>query len=288
MRILITGSEGFLGSEIIKILNKKRKIKLHGLSRKLKSESNYNIINLDLLKKNSIKRLFKKYKYDILIHCAWYTNPKDYLSSKKNLIWLKISKTLINEFYNSGGKQFIGIGSNAEFKVISKINKISEKKYSSGAKTLYGKCKSELNHYLLKKYKNSKWIRIFWLFGKKEKKGRYIQEMISSLKKNKSFKLNFPNIRRDYISTEQAARLIVRIVLEEKVNGAFNVCSGKSIQLKKISEMALKELKSGRIIYGENKETNTVYGEVKKISNITGFKTYSVESDLTKYIKNFY
>lgn len=288
MKILITGSEGFLGSEIIKILSKKKKIELHGLSRKSKSESDYNIIKLDLLKKNTIKKLFKKYKFDILIHCAWYTNPKDYLHSKKNLTWLKISKTLINEFYNNGGKQFIGIGSNAEFNTISKINKISEKKYSSGAKTLYGKCKSELNYYLLKKYKKSKWIRIFWLFGKKEKKGRYIHEMLSSLKKNKTFNLNFPNLKRDYMSTEQAAKLIVQIILEKKLNGAFNVCSGNSITLKKISKIALKELKLGRITYGDNKKTNTIYGAVKKISNIRIFKTYDVERDLIRYIRNFY
>jgi len=270
MKILVTGSEGFLGSEIINILNKKKKFKLYGLSRKTRSTSNYNIIKLDLLKQN-IKKIFKENKFDILIHCAWYTNPKDYLYSKKNLTWLKISKTLVNEFYNSGGKQFVGIGSNAEFRTELKVNKISEKEYSFGAETLYGKCKSKLNHYLLKNYKNSKWIRVFWLFGKKEKKGRYIQEMISTLRKNRSFKLNFPNLSRDYISTEQAAKLIVKIILDKKIGRAFNVCNGKSIALEKISKIALKELKLGKIIYGKNKEFNSIFGEVKKIINLKNF-----------------
>ena len=124
--------------------------------------------------------------------------------------------------------------------------------------------------------------RVFWLFEKK-KKG-YIQELISTLKKGETFKLNFPNLKRDYISTEQAAKLITRLFYK-KINGSFNVC-GKSLTLKK-SKLALKELKSGKIIYGKSKKVNNIYGEAKEFQILT-FKSYNVERDLVKYLRIFY
>ncbi len=289
MKILVTGSEGFLGSEIINALSK-RKISIFGLSKNKKKNKNnkYKLINSNLLNLEKNSQIFKNNKFDMLIHCAWYTNPKDYLHSKKNTEWLKASKKLIDEFYRYGGKQFIGIGTNAEFNTSNKKNKVFEKKFSKGAETLYGKSKSKLNNYLLSKYKNAKWIRIFWLFGKNEKKERFLKNMISMFRKNKNFFLEYPSIKRDYISTEQAAKLIVDIIFKKKNGQSFNVCNGKSLSLKEIAFITKKQIKSGKLILSNNKYDNEIIGETKKISKFKNYKNYNVKEDLINHINHFY
>lgn len=287
MNILVTGSEGFLGSEIIKVL-KKKKVLVFGISKHKKRSEDYNLINYDLLNYKGYSKLFKDNQFDILIHCAWYTNPKYYLHSKENIKWLKISKYLIDEFYKNGGKQFIGIGTNAEFPYDSKNNKIPEKKFSKGAKTLYGISKSKLNYYLIKNYRKSKWIRIFWLFGKNEKSGRFFYEMVSKLKKNKKFVIENPLIKRDYISTRQAAKLIVDIIFKKKGGQSFNVCNGKSISLKEIARVVKNKINKGEIVLKKNLEENSVEGDVKKLLDLKNYKNYSLRKDIIYNIINYY
>ena len=74
--ILITGSNGKIGSSLVKFLKKKRSYKFIATTR----SRNYRLINnscvgLNLLNKNHIKKLFKSYKFKHLIHLAVTRNP---------------------------------------------------------------------------------------------------------------------------------------------------------------------------------------------------------------------
>ena len=83
MSILITGSEGFLGTQLTKILIQKKK-KFIGLSRNKKNSLKYNFIKIDLREIKKIKEIIKKNKIKILIHCAWHTDTKNFYKSKIN------------------------------------------------------------------------------------------------------------------------------------------------------------------------------------------------------------
>ena len=61
MSILITGSEGFLGAQLIKILISKKK-KFIGISRKKKNLLSYKFIKVDLKEIDKIKIIIKKIK----------------------------------------------------------------------------------------------------------------------------------------------------------------------------------------------------------------------------------
>ena len=68
--ILLTGSSGFIGTNIIKYFVKK-KIKFHAVDLK---KNNYlyikNFTRLDLSNKNKVEKLFKKIKPKLIIHLA--------------------------------------------------------------------------------------------------------------------------------------------------------------------------------------------------------------------------
>ena len=74
--ILITGSNGKIGSSLVKFLKKKKNYKFIATIR----SRNYRLINnscvgLNLLNENHIKKLFRSYKFEHLIHLAVTRNP---------------------------------------------------------------------------------------------------------------------------------------------------------------------------------------------------------------------
>ena len=89
-KILITGSSGFLGSQITKQLIEKGYENIYLLSRRKQLKTKF---------KNKVKYIFSKNLFkedlhsikskvkgiDLVIHCAWYVNPRDYLTSEKNI-----------------------------------------------------------------------------------------------------------------------------------------------------------------------------------------------------------
>ena len=74
-KILITGGSGFLGSNLINKLSRSPKLKLFLLSRKNsnfdriepKQIKKINVIELDTV---NLDNIFKKNKFDCIIHCA--------------------------------------------------------------------------------------------------------------------------------------------------------------------------------------------------------------------------
>jgi CDP-paratose synthetase len=71
-KILITGGNGFLGSNLVNKISKKNYI-LHLLVREKSDLSRLEInkkIKLFLLKKKNLESFFKKNRYDLIIHCA--------------------------------------------------------------------------------------------------------------------------------------------------------------------------------------------------------------------------
>ena len=87
-KVLITGSSGLIGSEAVDFFYKK-KFKIFALDNDLRAKlfgknystnnikkyqkekyKNINFINIDIINKNKIENLFKKNKFDLIIHAA--------------------------------------------------------------------------------------------------------------------------------------------------------------------------------------------------------------------------
>ena len=239
MNILITGGNGFLGQQIVKLLlnrhnltiliRKKKQKKI--LSKKVKYIVERNIFDKD-------KNWFKKrlVKIDIVIHCAWYVNPLNYLDSVENIKCLNGTVNLALASAEIGVKKFIGIGTSFEYDLSKKF---LSTKTSLDPNTLYSACKASA-YFILKNIFNSnkkiifKWCRVFYLYGNNEKPQRLYSIIINNLKKNKSINLGSGDQIRDYLEVSKAGKIIINYIFS-KSNGAKNICSGKPISIKKFA-----------------------------------------------------
>ena len=84
--VLVTGSNGKVGTSVLKLLKKKRLNFVQTIRSK-----NYKVINnccigLDLLNKNHIRKIFKKFNFNHLIHLAVSRNPLQ-IKEIRNLIF---------------------------------------------------------------------------------------------------------------------------------------------------------------------------------------------------------
>ena len=231
MKVLVIGN-GWIGNEIIQILKKKKK-SFQSTYRKKKK------LNLPLNKQISLKSLFKNkviIQFEIIIYTVWYTKPKDYLVSKKNINHKKMIINIAKNYNNPKGR-FIGLGSCLEYYLNHKKNYLTTKSFTK-PNTLYGQCKlssyKSLKKIFEKKKIKFKWCRIFFLFDKtknsKEQKSRLIPSIRLNIKQKRIFFIKNPNYIRDYLSIQKASKIIVSEALN-KNEGIVNICSKKGVSI---------------------------------------------------------
>ena len=256
--ILISGSSGIIGKELLKIFTLK-KIKVRILTR---NKKDLNIKNKnfeyyfvkDIIKVQSEEWNKILINVDKFIHLAWYNKHNDYLKSKKNIICkdgtIRIAKICkIRKI-----KHFIGIGTCADYKPSNNKLNINSKLKS---KTLYGKSKILTYLQLKENFKNSEtifsWCRLFYVYSDKEKKNKLYNYISEKLKKNKTIFLKNPNNVYDFISAAETAKKIYKIINKRKSN-VYNICSGKGQSVIRFTEKLKKKINSKSIINLNNKK----------------------------------
>lgn len=142
-KILITGAQGFIGSNTLPFLIQEgyEIYATHFNKSEVINSSTIAWINVNLLDQNQIPKIFEAVKPDYLLHFAWYVDPKTYLESPLNLNWARSSLCLYQEFIENGGKRAVFAGTSAEYDWSNEV--LSESSPCTPA-TIYGTCKYSL------------------------------------------------------------------------------------------------------------------------------------------------
>ena len=275
-KILITGSNGFIGKNLKNEL--KNRYDIYGIGRKDLNEKNYFKINLK--NKKDIDKLFLENKFDIVIHCAWYTKHSSYRNSKINFKYLEYSKYLLDTYIKNGGENFIGIGTCEEYKKKTNSKNLFLEKSKIDPINIYAKTKNLFNIYLKEKKINYKWLRIFYLFGEGEYKKRLFPLIIKNQKKK--IKLRNPFFRIDFLHIKIVTKIISKLI-NKKISGEFNICSGKTIKL-----MDLIDSNSKKNIKLVNKKYRyeEIKGSVDKLKKYKCYIPFNLKENLVKYIQS--
>ncbi|MDC1148740.1 NAD-dependent epimerase/dehydratase family protein [Pelagibacteraceae bacterium] len=245
MNILITGSKGLIGSELVKIL-KEEKISFQRVTRPQKK--NFFEFN---------NKLILKKKINTLIHLAW-GKLDDYNSIDHIKTFPQIHFEFINNLIKLGIRRVFVAGTCFEYgNKIGKVDESSEinpnSNYAVGKNKLYKKIKALQK----KKRFDFIWGRIFYVYGKSKFKKNIYNQIV--LNKKKKIYVSNPNTKIDYISAKDVAKKIYVIIKSKKSNDIVNICSGKPKFLKTYIKNWNKKSKN-LIIYINNNSKNQCKG----------------------------
>lgn len=277
MNILITGSNGFIGSHLSSLLASNNNVL--AISR--------NFDHIDFSKKidffqcdmNQYKDLlvdkFEDFRPDVVIHCAWIGgnsyNHSNSFNQAENIIFSNHLLDLCSRFKID---HFVGFGTALEYGNYN--TKITEE-YICNPNCNYGISKYSFrmfseNHCSRNNIKFS-WVIPFYLYGVGDIQTRLIPSIINKFLKNEDVNLNSCDSIVDYLHVSDFVKGVENIV-SNKLTGVFNICSCQEYLIKDIVHkiLELSESKSSLSFDSSFNRPNfqkTICGSSLKLQSLT-------------------
>ena len=262
-KILITGSTGFDGSNILNLLLKKNVYIYDVLRNKNKKnkkigdfKKNKNYLPIFYKKFNDLERELKKIKIDIVINCAAYYTGKNDIKNIENLVQTNIIFcSVILESLKNKIKKFINFGSMMEY---SHGNQFSPKNFYAITKYTFQK----IEEFYKLNYKNIKFydLKLYETYGDNDVRKKIIPTIIKSYSKNKSVKIVSKNLIMNFVHIESLVKAIYMIIFNKVKEGEYCLKNNKFIKIQKLINTLNKKLK---------KKIKVKYLSSKNISNST-------------------
>lgn len=242
--ILVTGASGFIGRHVVDCLRqqyKGHKVIATGRNEaKLKSLGcDYIVFNLDNQPEDSFNTLGKP---DVMIHLAWENlNNYNALSHLEHTMSSHIK--FIKSMITGGLKNITVVGTCYEY---GNIDGCLAEDIRSNPMMPYSIAKDTIRRFLEILNKTHSfvyhWPRIFFVYGEGQQERTLFGQFEKAIKNNaESFDMSGGEQIRDYLHVKTLAEYLVKLALDEKNSGVFNVCSGKHVSVRNMIEAWLKE-----------------------------------------------
>ena len=269
--ILITGSTGFVGSNILNQLLKKNihiydvlreKNKNKRIIHKLKSNKNYHPIFYK--KFNELETKIKKIKIDTVINCATYYSNKNDLKTIQNLIQTNITFcSIILEIVKNKVKKFINFGSIMEYsdkRDFSPQNFYAITKYSfQKIEKFYKSNNKKIKFYDLKLYET---------YGNKDRRKKIIPIIINNYLKNKYIKIVTRNLKMNFVNVESITNAVNMIIFKNIKEGEYCMKNNKITKIKELIDSLNKKLKRKiKVKYLSSDKFSIFHKKFKKFPN---------------------
>tara|TARA_B110000037_G_scaffold222897_1_gene300322 strand:- start:3074 stop:4048 length:975 start_codon:yes stop_codon:yes gene_type:complete len=317
MKILITGCAGFIGFHLAKKFLEK-KFEVYGLDnlnnyysvslkkdriKILNKEKKFTFKKIDISNRTKIINLFKKEKFDAVIHLAAqagvrYSLKKPYEYIDSNLIGFS---NIIEETKNSKIKTFLYASSSSVYGENNKPPFKETKSNTENPLQIYAATKKS-NEILAKAYFNLfKFkiigLRFFTVYGNYGRPDMAIFDFVKRILKKKIIYINnYGNHYRDFTHINYATDLVYSLVIKTlKIKKPFfeifNIGSGRPISIMKVVNLIQNILQMKAKIKYRGKQKGDVHGTFsnsKKIEALTKIKKRTtIEEGLIEFI-NWY
>jgi nucleoside-diphosphate-sugar epimerase len=267
-KILITGSTGFIGTNVINLLLKKNiyiydilrnKNKKNKKIKELKKNKNYFPIFYKTF--NELEEKLKKIKINTVINCAAYYTEQNSIQNIENLIKTNvIFCSIILEILKKKITKFINFGSMMEY---SKGNYFSPKNFYAITKYFFKK----IEEFYKLKYKNIKFydLKLYGIYGDGDTRNKLIPTIIKNYKKNKEIKIVSKNLKMNFVYIKSLMKIIYMIIFNKIKEGEYCVKNNRFIEIRKlISSLNIKLTKKIKVKYLSTKVDFIVNNKLKK------------------------
>ncbi|MCF7832534.1 MAG: GDP-mannose 4,6-dehydratase [Candidatus Marinimicrobia bacterium] len=277
MRIVITGSHGFIGSHLVKTL----KGKGHEVVC-IDIQTGYDVCDW-----NSVKDIEK---FDIMIHLAAliyipksYEIPREMFNTNitgtlnmLELCWIHNAKMIFNSSYVYGNPKYLPID---EDHPITSFNPYNQSKI--------------IGEKLCETYNRNFNVpviifRIFNVYGLGQSSNFLIPFIQKQIQEGKDVVLENPAPKRDYIHIKDVIRIYEKALqYKESKFEVFNVGSGTSHSAEEVAKIMIKESsKEIKLIFTGKERPNEVMNTLAKIDKIQKHLNWTPEISLKDGLKN--
>ena len=300
MKILITGSAGFIGYNFSKYLLDNTNYKIIGIdninnyySTKIKKKrlqglkryKKFKFYKIDIKNKEKLKKSFTS-KINAVFHFAAQAgvrysliNPRSYIESNTlgffNMIEIAKEKK-INKFFYASSSSVYGDSNKFPLKETHNIN----------PKNIYGLTKKNNEEIAEIFLQNSSikciGLRFFTVFGELGRPDMLVYKYLQSIfNKNKKFYLNnYGNHTRDFTYIKDVCEIMYKLLKRRtnKTHQVFNICSNRPIKITKILKFINSNFNKKPKIYKRKfqlADVKKTHGSNSKIRNYIGKKKYT-------------
>ena len=247
-KILMTGGTGFVGSNVLSILQENKNNKIIYPTRD----------ELNLKNEKEVVNFIKEKDFDVILHFANPTPAKNQLDSFDTL--MEDGLRIFLNFYNHRNLfgKMIYTGSGAEFDKTLHMNKVSEEDcFRSIPQDSYGLSKMIMNQ-LADQSDNIYNFRIFGCYGPGDHESKFITHCIRSVILNKPITIR-KDCQFDYIHVYDFAKYVEWGINNNLKFHSYNVSSGKKYFLTEIAQMVTKLMNSNLEIKVLSEQLNNNY-----------------------------
>ncbi|MCF7955586.1 MAG: NAD(P)-dependent oxidoreductase [Phycisphaerae bacterium] len=262
MNILLTGSTGFIGSQVARqLLEKGYTVRSHfrsdeHLYRISDIQDRLQLVKGDLFNSTELELAEICSDIDICIHCAWYAVPGKYLNAPENLNCLHGSIRLFNELSKAGCKRCVGIGTCFEYDLnfgyLSEATATKPASLYAAAKISTALIGEQISNTCNMSFA---WARMFYLYGPYEDERRLIPYVINSLLQGKPTDISSGTQIRDYLHVEDAASAITAVA-QSDLTGPVNIGSADPVKVSEIAESLSKIIGRPELLNIGARQTN--------------------------------
>ncbi len=291
-RVLVTGGNGYLGSFLVKALEKEN-ANVFVVSRN--AELLYNHFAVDITDFDAIHKVVQEIQPDIVFHLAAnISRNRDFAiytdMAKVNVMGtlnlLQALQNLDTHFIFTSSSEIYGNNESPfhENQLPKPVSPYSLSKVNAEM-LIQTYC---LNHN--KKFTN---LRIFNFYGENMPEDFFIPQMINSLKREEDFLMTKGEQTRDFLYVDDVVQaLLLTAKNSNSYNETMNVCSGKGTKLSELAAAVNESMNAkakiilGAIPYRDN-EVWEMIGDNSKIKQKIGFEPQvNLENGIKRVLHN--
>lgn len=240
--IIVTGATGFIGAAVVQSLvargeNVFALMRTHSDTTRLQTAGAHRQLIVERFDDAELAKHLRENLASVFIHCAW----RGVAGKDRNEAWqitdnLRLTVEAAHLAVDSGCKQFIGLGSQAEY---GNLNCVIAETAPTNPTTVYGKAKVAARLAALDICDAggvaAAWLRVFSTYGPGDAPHWLISYIIAELAAGRAPKLTRCEQLWDYLHVTDAAEAVAALA-DGKASGTFNLGHGRAWSLREVVE----------------------------------------------------